>query len=184
MDARIHGIITDGGQAANVVPKYSSARMYVRAASRDYLEELMRRVTNIAEGAALMTGCELKITEDNTCFDMRPSYTLGRRYHENMKEVGLDVSQTREGRGMHSTDFGSVSYKVPSVTGAFAISEVPIPGHSQQVVDASGSDFGYDQFMKVSTAMALTALDIMTDPQLSLQAWDEHRNWDAINVKG
>jgi amidohydrolase len=184
MDARIHGIITDGGQAANVVPKYSSARMYVRASSRDYLEELMRRVTNIAEGAALMTGCELKITEDNTCYDMRPNYTLGRRYHENMKEVGLDVSQAREGRGMHSTDFGSVSYKVPSVTGAFAISKEPIPGHSQEVVDASGSEFGYDQFIKVSTAMALTALDILTDPQLSIKAWDEHRNWDEINVKG
>jgi amidohydrolase len=183
MESRLHGIITHGGDAANVVPKYASARMYVRAASRDYLEELMRRVTNIAEGAALMTGCELKITEDNTCFDMRPNYTLGRRYYENMKEVGLDLNHGREGRGMHSTDFGNVSYKVPSVTGSFAISRDPIPGHSQQVVDASGSDFGYEQFLKTSTAMALTALDILTDPQLSLQAWHEHNNWDDINVK-
>jgi amidohydrolase len=183
MESRIHGIITHGGDAANVVPKHASARMYVRAASREYLEELMRRVTNIAEGAALMTGCELKITEDNTCFDMRPNYTLGRRYYENMKEVGLDLNHGREGRGMHSTDFGNVSYKVPSVTGSFAISRDPIPGHSQQVVDASGSDYGYEQFLKTSTAMALTALDILTDPQLSLQAWHEHRNWDEINVK-
>jgi amidohydrolase len=184
MESRIHGIITHGGDAANVVPKYASARMYVRAASRDYLEELVRRVTDIANGAALMTGCEVKITEDNTCFDMRPNYTLGRRYHENMKEVGLDLSHAREGRGMHSTDFGNVSYKVPSVTGSFAISHEPIPGHSQQVVDASGSDYGYEQFLKASTAMALTALDILTDPQLSIKAWDEHRNWDKINVKG
>lgn len=184
MEARIHGIITHGGDAANVVPKYTTARMYVRAASRAYLDELMGKVTNIAQGAALMTGCEVKITEDNVCYDMRPSYTLGHRYNENMKEVGLDLSQAREGRGMHSTDFGSVSYKVPSVTGSFAISHEPIPGHSQQVVDASGSEFGYDQFIKVSTAMALTALDIMTDPQLSVQAWHEHRNWDEINVKG
>ncbi len=183
MEARIHGIITHGGDAPNVVPKYTSARMYVRAASRDYLEELMAKVTNIAEGAALMTGCEVKITEDNVCYDMRPSYTLGRVYHENMKEVGLDLSTGREGRGMHSTDFGNVSYKVPSVTGSFAISHDPIPGHSQQVVDASGSEFGYDQFIKVSTAMALTALDILTDPQLSIKAWDEHHNWDAVNMK-
>lgn len=183
MESRIHGIITHGGDAANVVPKYTSARMYVRAASRDYLEELMRLVTNIADGAALMTGCELKITEDNTCFDMRPNYTLGKRCYENMKEVGLDLDHGREGRGMHSTDFGNVSYKVPSVTGSFAISRDPIPGHSQQVVDASGSDYGYEQFLKTSTAMALTALDILTDPQLSLQAWHEHRNWDEINVK-
>lgn len=184
MEARIHGIITDGGEAANVVPKYTKARMYIRAASRDYLEELLEKVNNIAKGAALMTGCEVKIIEDNTAFDMRPSYTLGETYHRNMVDVGLDVSHNREGRGMHSTDFGNVSYKVPSVTGSFAISHDPIPGHSQQVVDASGSEFGYEQFLKTSTAMALTALDILTNPELSAKSWDEHKNWDDLHVKG
>jgi amidohydrolase len=184
MESRIHGIITHGGDAANVVPKYTKARMYVRAASRDYLAELVEKVTNIANGAALMTGCEVKITEDNTCYDMRPSYTIGDVYHRNMQDVGLNISNSREGRGMHSTDFGNVSYKVPSVTGSFAISHDPIPGHSQQVVDASGSEYGYEQFMKVSTAMALTALDILTDPQLSVKAWDEHSNWDDLYAKG
>ena len=82
---------------------------------------------------------------------------------------------------MHSTDFGNVSYTVPSVTGAFAISHEPIPGHSQQVVDASGSEFGYDQMIKVSTAMALTALDMLTDPNIKERAWDEHRDWDRVN---
>ena len=92
-----------------------------------------------------------------------------------MEEVGLNLDIPREGRGMHSTDFGNISYKVPSVTGGFAISHDPIPGHSQEVVEASGSDYGYDQFMKVSTAMTLTALDILTSPSLSMQAWDELR---------
>ena len=94
-----------------------------------------------------------------------------------MREVGLDVSKHREGRGMHSTDFGNVSYVVPSVTGSFAISHDPIPGHSQQVVDASGSEFGYDQFIKVSTAMALTALDFLTSPTMKDEAWTEHGEW-------
>jgi len=94
-----------------------------------------------------------------------------------MQDVGLDLSQGREGRGMHSTDFGEISYRLPSVTGSFAISTTPIPGHSQQVVDASGSEFGYDQYIKVSTAMALTALDILTDPELSKQAWEKHKQW-------
>lgn len=177
MDARIHGIITHGGDAANVVPKYAAATFFVRAASRAYLEELVEKVRNVARGAALMTGCELTMTDGETCYDMRPSYVLGRRYLENMREVGLDVSKNREGRGMHSTDFGNVSYVVPSVTGSFAISHDPIPGHSQQVVEASGSPFGYDQFIKVSTAMALTALDILTSPTLKDDAWSEHREW-------
>ncbi len=83
----------------------------------------------------------------------------------------------QRGRTWASTDFGNVSHHVPSVTGSFAISTEPIPGHSQQVVDASGSEYGYDQFIKVSKAMALTTLDILTDPELGKEAWDEQKNW-------
>jgi amidohydrolase len=182
-DARIHGIITHGGEAANVVPKYAQARISVRAATRSYLEELVGKVKNIAEGAALMTGCELKIAEGQTLYDRRPSYVLGQVYYENMEEVGLDLSKRRRGRGMASSDVGNVTYKVPSVTGSFAISETPIPGHSQQVVDGSGSEYGYDQFFKVSTAMTLTAFDIMTDPELSTRAWDEQAHWSERNER-
>ncbi|MDQ3549712.1 MAG: peptidase dimerization domain-containing protein, partial [Chloroflexota bacterium] len=177
MDARIHGIITHGGEASNVVPKYARAAFLVRAATQSYVEELTEKVRNIARGAALMTGCELQVTEGTMHADMRPSYVLGEKYHANMQDVGLDLGQGREGRGMHSTDFGEISYRLPSVTGSFAISTTPIPGHSQQVVDASGSEFGYDQYIKVSTAMALTALDILTDPELSKQAWEKHKQW-------
>ncbi|MBA2454603.1 MAG: M20 family metallopeptidase, partial [Chloroflexia bacterium] len=183
MDARIHGIITHGGDAANVVPEHAAAKFFVRAASRAYMNELVAKVKNVAEGAALMTGCEVKITQDREMYDMRPSYVIGNVYQKNMQEAGLDVSQGRTTRGFASTDFGNVSYKVPSVTGSFAISMEPIPGHSQQVVDASGSEFGYDQFIKVSTAMTLTALDLMTDPELIKAAWDAHENWDALYVK-
>ncbi|HYI14245.1 MAG TPA: M20 family metallopeptidase [Thermomicrobiales bacterium] len=179
MDARIHGIITHGGEASNVTPKYARAAFLVRAATQSYVAELTEKVRNIARGAALMTGTELKIEEGTLHADMRPSYVLGERYRVNMEDVGLDLSQGREGRGMHSTDFGDISYRLPSVTGSFAISTTPIPGHSQQVVDASGSEFGYDQYIKVSTAMALTALDILTDPDLSKQAWEKHKRWSA-----
>ncbi|HLT20531.1 MAG TPA: M20 family metallopeptidase, partial [Thermomicrobiales bacterium] len=114
MESRIHGIITHGGDAANVVPKYAAGKFYVRAASRDYLEELLDKFNKIAEGAALMTGAELKITVHDTCYDMRPSYVTGKRYLENMKEVGLEIYPRPEGRGMYSTDFGNISYLLPS----------------------------------------------------------------------
>lgn len=180
MPTRIHGIITHGGDAVNVVPKYASASIMVRSDTVGYLNQVIEKVKGVSEGAALMTGCELKITEEPLHYDMRSSYVLGERYDENMREAGIDLSHRPEGRGMHSTDFGNVSYVVPSVTGSFAISHDPIPGHSQQVVDASGSEFGYDQFIKASTAMALTAYDILTDPDLSSSAWDEHNNWSNL----
>ena len=177
METRIHGIITHGGDAANVVPKYAAAQFFVRAGSRDYLEELIEKVSNIARGAALMTGCELKITQQETCYDMRPSYEVGKQYLSNMKAVGLEINQRPSGRGMYSTDFGNVSYLMPAATGSFAISHEPIPGHSQQVVDASGSEFGYDQLIKVSKAMALTAFDLLTDEDLLKRSKVEHENW-------
>ncbi len=183
MEGRIHGIITHGGDAANVVPKYAAARISVRADSRDYLKELLAKVKDIGRGAALATGCEVKIQDGREIYDMRPSYVIGEVYNRNMAEAGLDLSNAREGRGMHSTDFGNVSYVVPSVTGSFAIAHEPIPGHSQEVLEASGSEFGYDQFIKVSTAMTLTALDLMTDPDLVAKAWDAHEKWEELYVK-
>jgi metal-dependent amidase/aminoacylase/carboxypeptidase family protein len=180
MEERIHGIITHGGEAVNVVPKYTRGALGVRAASRANLEALLKKTQDIAQGAALMTGCEVKVTlTDTPYYDMRPSYVIGDVYRENMLDAGLEVGAGREGRGMYSTDFGNVSYHIPAVTGSFAIAHEPIPGHSQQVLDASGSEYGYDQFIKASTAMALTALDILTDPQLKDRAWEEHRGWEG-----
>ncbi|HET8630643.1 MAG TPA: M20 family metallopeptidase [Thermomicrobiales bacterium] len=178
-DARIHGIISHGGDAPNVVPHHAAAQFYVRAADRDYLEVLEEKVRKIAEGAAMMTETRVEIKRGGpTCYDMRPSYVLGRRYEENMRAVGMDVNaRDQTTRGPYSTDFGNVSYLMPAVTGSFAIAHEPIPGHSQQVVDCSASDFGHEQLLKVSTAMALTALDLFLDPEFLAQAKDEHEHW-------
>ena len=179
METRMHGIITHGGEATNVVPKYTRAQMSVRAPTVEYLNEVIEKVKNVAKGAALMTGCEVKITDGELHYDMRPSYAIGARYAQNMQDMGMELNAERE-RGMYSTDFGNISYKLPSVTGHFAISHEPIPGHSQQVVDASGSEFGYDQLIKVSKAMALTALDLLSEPELLDKAKDEHEHWAEL----
>ena len=182
MESRIHGIITHGGDAPNVVPRYAAAKFYVRAASRSYLDELVDKVKKVAEGAALMTGCEVKITENETCYDMRPSYAIGKAYQENMRAVGMEINPRPAGQKA-STDFGNISYLMPSVTGRFAISHEPIPGHSQQVVDASGSDYGREQLLKISKAMALTALDLLMSPSLLASAKDEHAHWDDLSAE-
>lgn len=178
-DARIHGIITHGGDAPNVVPHYAAAKFFIRAADRAYLEVLENKVRTMMAGAAMLTETTADMQHvAPTCYDMRPSYVIGRVYEENMRAAGMAVNaRDQTQRGPYSTDFGNVSYVVPAVTGSFAISHAPIPGHSQQVVDASCSAFGYDQLLKVSTAMALTAFDLLTHPDLVAQAWDEHNHW-------
>src|SRR5205814_7714313 len=104
----------------------------------------------------------------------------GRRYEENMRAAGLEVRHRDRGIGPFSTDFGNVSYQVPAVCGSFAISQEEIPGHSQQVVDASRSAFGYEQLLKVSTAMAFTALDLFAEPALLAAAKEEHARWGEL----
>jgi amidohydrolase len=178
-DARIHGIITHGGDAANVVPHYAAAKFFIRAGDRDYLDVLEEKVRKVAEGAALMTETSVEITRvEPTYYDMRPSYVVGRRYEENMRAVGMEINpRDPTERGPYSTDFGNVSYLMPAANGSFAISHEPIPGHSPQVVEASCSEYGYQQLLKVSTAMTLTALDLFLDPQLLAEAKDEHAHW-------
>jgi amidohydrolase len=173
METRLHGIITHGGDAANVVPGYASASYSVRGMTKEQVEDVMAKVKQIAEAAASMTMTEVKITEHITCYDMRPSYVMGKKYNENMEAVGLELTGGRKGRAYHSTDFGNISHTIPSVSGSFAISTTPIPGHSQEVVDCSGSEYGYDQFIKVSKAMALTVFDLLYDPEMMKAAKEE-----------
>jgi amidohydrolase len=177
-DARIHGIITHGGDAPNVVPDHAAADFFIRAADRAYLEELVEKVRKIAEGAALMTETTVAITRPSpTNYDVRPSYVLGRRYEDNMRAAGLEVTPRPPMPGTFSTDFGNVSYLMPAATGSFAISRAPIPGHSTEVVAAACSNFGHQQLLGVSKAMALTVLDLFLEPDLLARAKDEHTHW-------
>jgi amidohydrolase len=178
METRLHGIITHGGDAANVVPGYASAKYFIRATTKERVEDVVEKVKKVAEGAALMTQTEVKITEYPTCYDLRSNYTIGRRYQQNMEETGMEITTGDRGRGYYSTDFGNISHMMPSATGTFAISMTPIPGHSQEVIDASGSEFGYDQFIKVSKAMALTAFDLLYEPELLISAKEEFKTAD------
>jgi len=177
-DARIHGIITHGGDAPNVVPRYAAAHFYIRAADRAYMEELTEKVADIARGAGLMTGAEVKISQKGPIYyDERPSYVIGRVYQEHMREAGMEINPRAEARGSYSTDFGNLSYVMPAVSGSFAISHEPIPGHSPAVAECAGTEFGVQQMFRVAQAMALTALDLFTNADLLAQAKMEQKNW-------
>jgi len=177
-EARIHGIITHGGDAPNVVPRYAAAEFCVRAPDRGYVAALEQKIRQVAEGAALITETAVEISPAGpTYYDQRPSYVIGRRYRGHMAEVGMELSPEAKSHGPYSTDFGNVSYLLPAVTGSFAISRTPIPGHSPEVVEAACSEFAYQQMLKVAKAMALTALDLFSEPELVAAAKEEHAHW-------
>ena len=173
-DARIHGIITHGGDVPNVVPDFARAEFFVRAATLAAMNELVEKVRRIAEGAALITGATLEIEmpeEPNA--DMITNYTMASRLGQHLGEVGLQLPDAKPEPGMGSTDWANVSYEVPSVETAYPILDRVCTWHSHEVVAAADSELGYANTLAVARAMALTGIDLIVEPDLLASVKDE-----------
>ncbi len=163
-DARIHGIITNGGDIPNVVPHFAAAEFFVRAATLAYMNELVEKVERIAQGAALITGATLELSlPDRPTFDMITNHSLARLFKRNLDAVGLKMDDAKPEQGSGSTDWGNVSYHVPSVETSYPILDHVCTWHSQEVVEAADSELGYANTILVAKAMALTGLDLLLD---------------------
>jgi amidohydrolase len=166
-DARLHGIIVKGGEAPNVVPDDTEALFYVRAGTQKYMYELVEKVRKIGEGAALMTGATLEFSfPEDASWDMITNYRLAQALKTNIDRVGLVLPDAKAEEGAGSTDWGNVSYAVPSVETAYPIVAGRCTWHSQDVVDAAESELGYGNTFLVAKAMALTALDLIEQPEI------------------
>ncbi len=165
-DTRIHGVITHGGDAPNVIPDHTAARFYIRARDIEYMQNALDRVKNVAEGAALQTGCRVEMSHpDPTYEDTRPNLTLGKAFRQNMEALGMQV-ETTESRDAASTDFGNISQRKPAVSAKFSIVDERVPGHSVAFRDAAGSEYGRQAMLRIAKAYALTAYDVLTNPAL------------------
>jgi amidohydrolase len=165
-DVRMHGIIIEGGQAVNVVPDYAAAQFLFRAASREGVDALLARGDAIARAAAEMTGARLEIDDSAVGYDdMLPNYALSQLVRDKLATVGLAETERApaSGPGAYSTDLGNVSRLMPTTALTFAISEVPINGHSQEVVEGSISPMGRDNALRTGKALALAAVDLLAD---------------------
>jgi len=121
---RIHGIITDGGKAPNIIPDHSSGKFFIRGRTIEDLRALVPRVYKCFEAAAEATGCtkangtkDPVISEGAEVFDVKTNELLGDRYEEHLKKLGVDMlpKATQDAIPVGSTDQGNVSYVVPSI---------------------------------------------------------------------
>jgi amidohydrolase len=171
-DVRIHGIITDGGKAANVVPDFAAAEFMLRSRGRDYLHEVVDKVRRVAEGAAQLTGARLEILPAHPMYEnVRPNAVLVQAARANAEAIGMAIDATPSGwnGGSASTDFGNVSQVLPAYYLRFAVSHEPVPGHSIAMTEAAASAFAHDNAIATAKVLALTACDLLTDGVL-LQA--------------
>jgi amidohydrolase len=184
-EARIHGIITHGGDAPNIVPEHARAVFYVRAGTVRAMEELVAKVKRVAEGAGEMTGARLAWSRPEEPYtDMVTNYTLARRIRAHFDSLGLHMPLPRTGEALGSTDWGNVSYLVPAVETGFPITENVIPWHSAQVVTAADSNLGYRNMLLAAKAMALAGLDLLMDGRLLRVVKEEHRRAIAEREDG
>src|SRR5207248_11216042 len=131
-DARVHGIITSGGSAANVIPDYAAARFSIRALDRRYQQDVLRRFIACAEGAAVATGTQLQVTvNENAGYEnMVFSTPIAERWAHHMRAQGVQVYEARDEERVGSTDMGNVMQVLPAIHPYIAVSQDSIPGHS------------------------------------------------------
>jgi len=170
--ARVHGIITDGGQKPNIVPEHAAARFYVRAADNGYRDQLLAALERCAQGAALATGAELDFhTVGHAYKAMRSSHALADALTTHLVELGEPpVSPTG---GLGSTDMGDVSWEVPSLHPYVRITEEAVPGHSRAFAEASCSDGGRRGMLVAAKALAALTVDLWADPGLMERVREE-----------
>jgi len=174
--ARLHGFLKEGGTAPNIIPERTSGEFLVRARDQAYMEELLQKVKNIFQAAALATGCRLNLTyEDAPYTDLRNNEVLARLFEENLRRVGIEPVEGVPWENAGSTDMGNVSHVVPALHPTLAIASADVAGHSQAFLEASGSLRGYQAMIDAAKALAMTGADLLAEPSLIEQAKVEFR---------
>lgn len=173
-DARVHGIITDGGEAANVVPAHAAASFLVRAADDVYLNELSRRVLNCFQAAALATGARLQHKWAEVRYaPFRINNALAELYTANMQALGRKLRSPRPGVMLGSVDMGNVSKVVPSLHAMVAIAPRDTLLHTPEFAKAAVSPAAHQGLVDGAKALAMTALDLLMDPETLVKVWGE-----------
>ena len=161
-DVRMHGIITNGGVAANIVPDEAVAQFYFRAAKKETVMELVEKVKNIAQGAALMTGATLEMERFELPYDdLRTHENLSEAFNENLRILGIEDIEENEDFG--SSDIGNVSHIVPTIHPNIGISNCRVIGHSREMADATISELGHERLLIGILALAYTGYDVLTN---------------------
>jgi len=172
--ARIHGIITDGGQAPNVVPAHSAGSFIVRARDDTYLDELEQKVINCFTSGATATGARLNYKWDEVRYaTMRNNLTLAELFRQNMQSLGREPVLGNPDVSFGSTDMGNVSHLVPAIHPYVAISPKGIQVHTTEFAAAAASEAAIKGMLDAAKALAMTAVDLLANREILAKVREE-----------
>jgi len=165
-DDRVHGIVTHGGDAPNVVPAHTTGTWMVRAADLEQLEEVRAKVVRCFEAGALATGASLEIAEDHEPYaEMHHDHELAAVYRRNAEALGRGFDE-RPDRGAGSTDMGNVSLALPSIHPTIGIDALPAVNHQPEFTAKCVRPAADRAVVDGAVAMAWTAIDATADERL------------------
>lgn len=174
-DVRIHGIITKGGDAPNVVPAYAEGDFLVRAAARATMADVMEKVKRCAEGAALQTGARVEFEQGLVYAERYNNRVLADVFASNMGRLGVEGERPPSEGGVGSSDIGNVSMVCPTIHPYLKIAD-DVSGHTVEFREAAGSPRGYEAMLAAAKGLAMTALDVFYRSETVTAMWDEFKS--------
>jgi amidohydrolase len=174
---RVHGIVKSGGEASNIIPAHVTAEWMVRAPTVARLDELREKVRRCFEAGSVASGAELEILERPVYADMRHDAALTSLYATNLEALGRSLhgrpgDPRRLDMNRFSTDMGNVSYVTPSIHPILGIDSAPAVNHQPEFTDATISPAADRAIYDGAVAMAWTAIDAASDPDLRQKLLD------------
>jgi len=178
---RIHGIITNGGDAVNIIPENASASFYIRSRSRAYLDEIMEKVKNCAKGAAIQTGTKLKISRfEASGNNLLINHNLCTEFEKNLENLG--ASMDREPFIFGSSDIGNLSNLMPVLHPVVQTAPAGTALHTERYRDCGKSQIAYNGMILGMKACALTAARILLDRDFFEKIKKEFEESDKISI--
>jgi amidohydrolase len=185
---RVHGFITNGGQAVNIIPELATAEFSVRAKDVEELARVKAIVERCAVGAALACGVEVSLSTRQGYKDLVTNLPLARRFGENMRALGRAPAETDESVGAGSTDMGDISHAIPAIHPWIAICKPnETTCHQRAFAERAGSDEGQASMIVGAKALALTAADVLESEELLAairRAFELRRGASGASVAG
>jgi amidohydrolase len=171
--ARVHGIIREGGTAANIIPDRTTAWFMIRSDNEAEYERMRERFSEMCEAAALATDTSVEVTFSGRASTMRNNQVLAERFRANMAAYG--VADQGDDPNAGSTDMANVSWVCPAIHPDLAIAPEGTPGHSIRFRDAAATPQADETTLLAGTLIAQTAYELFVDQELVAAAWREFR---------